>query len=213
MMPRKLKEGDRFDRLVIIGAYSNKQSKHWQHTLRCDCGNIAVVAGGDLNKGTTRSCGCLKKEERLTHGMSKADEYPVWASMIQRCSNKNNDAYDNYGGRGITVCDEWMSFDSFFEDMGSRPNKAMTLERVDNDKGYSGSNCIWASRITQSINQRIRRDNKTGCRGVSIAKNRGGYVSIIQREHKRVYLGFFKNLDDAIAARKRAETNQMGETK
>ena len=106
MMPRKNKVGDVFGRLTIVSAYSSKTSGRWFHKVVCSCGKSKYVAGDDMRAGKVSSCGCLRTELFTTHGMSNSAEYKVWASMIQRCTNKGRAAYKNYGGRGISVCDE-----------------------------------------------------------------------------------------------------------
>ena len=191
----------RFGRLVIVKSYHEKKNGVWSHLVLCDCGTEKLVRGGDMAKGTTFGCGC----GRSTHGMSKSPEYKVWASMIQRCTNKKESAYSNYGGRGIKVSSEWNVFDNFLRDMGLRPDDSLTLERLDNDKGYCKDNCKWASRFDQAQNQRIRKDNRTGFVGVTLMKDRGLYVAHIQRNKKRVFLGSFKAIEDAVSARREAE--------
>lgn len=131
---------------------------------RCDCGKVWEVDLNFIKLGKTKSCGCLREELKSkprSHGMcsrrNKATEYKIWASMIQRCTNKNEESYRNYGGRGITVCDRWRKFENFFEDMGIRPSPKLTLDRINNDGNYEPGNCRWADNKTQVNNARSNR--------------------------------------------------------
>ena len=124
----------------------------------CDCGKQARVLASSLNSGNTSSCGCRRdksaSESLKTHGMSKTPEYYVYRAMLQRCGNKRNPRYKDYGGRGIAVCDRWLDgFEAFLEDMGNRP-AGMSIERVNNDLGYFKENCKWATMKEQSLNKR-----------------------------------------------------------
>lgn len=106
---------------------------------------------------------------RLRHGMAKTRIYGVWTSMKARCLNPNTDAYPNYGGRGITVCDRWLVFDNFLADMGV-PDIGMTLERLDNNRGYGPDNCVWATRTDQARNHRRNRTITVGDRSHSMTE-------------------------------------------
>jgi len=124
---------------------------------RCSCGNIANCTSGNLNSGNSTSCGCIgnKKtsERNFVHGMSKHPMYQIWLAMRNRCNYKAGKNYHYYGGRGIGICKEWGIFPVFLEDMGPRPTPNHSLDRIDNDKGYSKENCQWATPIQQANNK------------------------------------------------------------
>jgi len=123
--------------------------------VRCHCGRELTVLNSNLYTGATASCGC--SHTKHGHGRAHSGTYQSWAAMIQRCTNSNCQVWKHYGGRGITVCDRWRnSFEAFLRDMGERPAH-LTLERLDNSKGYSPDNCAWRTRREQSRNQRSNR--------------------------------------------------------
>jgi len=155
-MPRRIDlSNKKFNKLTVI-----EQAPHFNGRIRwlckCDCGNTTNVNTYDIKSGKTKTCGCAVGGKE-THGLSKIPEYKIWASIIQRTTNPNDFSYPKYGGRGITVCDNWLKFENFIEDMGRRPNKNLSVERVNNDKGYFSDNCKWDTRKNQNRNKRSNR--------------------------------------------------------
>ena len=145
----------------------------------------------------------LMGKENELHSMKHTPEYKIWLSMKHRCFNQKSTNYEYYGERGITVCDKWRnSFLAFYKDMGD--SNGLTLDRVNVNGNYEPSNCRWIDKITQSRNQRIRKDNKTGVKGVQYLKN-GLYKSMITVNYKKIHLGYFNTLDEAVKSRKNAE--------
>jgi hypothetical protein len=140
--------GKQFRRLRVK-AYA--QDRKW--LCVCNCGALITVDGSHLRRGHTKSCGCLRKQRMTKHGMSRSPEYRSWVSMKQRCFNPRNPAYENYGGRGIIICEEWLCFEAYFADTGTRPPEC-SLDRIDNDGNYEPGNVRWATRQQQRQNQR-----------------------------------------------------------
>jgi len=148
--------GIKHSKLLPIDSTHKNGRIYWNCV--CDCGNITTVQSSKIRSGHTKSCGCLVGSEREFHGKSGEKIYRVWASIRDRCINKNCHQYERYGGRGITICKEWEeSFVSFLDDMGYRPSDKHQIDRIDNDKGYCKENCHW---VTRSTNQQNMRTSK-----------------------------------------------------
>jgi hypothetical protein len=153
--------GTVFDRLTIVGRLdvSRNQKGIWW-LCRCDCGKEHIVSTSNLISRQIRSCGCFRKDHpnSLTHGESgtakNSTEYISWRGMKSRCLNPKDTKYSYYGGRGVVVCERWMEFKNFVEDMGRKPDKSYTLDRIRVNEGYSPNNCKWSTRKEQRNNQR-----------------------------------------------------------
>jgi hypothetical protein len=165
--------GRRFGRLLVVARDgSDACAARWKCV--CDCGSICTTRGTAL-RGGVQSCGCLTRErsrekgKNATHGLSKTIEHMTWLGMRNRCNNPRQPKYENYGGRGITVCERWDSFENFLADMGKRP-PGMTIDRIDNNGNYEPSNCRWADRQTQSSNRRSNIYVRLGDERVTLAE-------------------------------------------
>lgn len=158
-LPAEDSIGKRFARLTVVEFLGRNEKSEAMVRALCDCGGEIITKLVRIRAGSNRSCGCLYREaqkNRGTHKMSGTPTWNIWSGMIGRCRNKNGTAYHHYGGRGIVVCERWLKFENFLEDMGLRPPK-MEIERKDNNLGYFKDNCKWATRAEQMRNTRQNR--------------------------------------------------------
>lgn len=163
----RVQPGQEFDRLTVQGCEfwirRDRQARTRMAVVKCQCGTIKAVPVRSLIEGGSRSCGCLQKEIVATllsartyeHGQSHGRLHSIWTHMLQRCGNPNNPAFKHYGGRGITVCAEWRKFVAFWDwSLKNGYGDTLSIDRIDNNQGYSPGNCRWVGMEVQSNNTR-----------------------------------------------------------
>jgi hypothetical protein len=203
--------GKKFGRLAVLYQVNNNKNNKVIWHCRCDCGSEKDIIGSLLVTGRTQSCGCLKTEktiERSTkHGMSKTRIYNIHQNIISRCENKNNPDFIYYGGRGITICNEWRkNFTMFYNwamENGYKEN--LTIDRINTNGNYEPNNCRWATRVIQAQNRRIKSTNTSGITGVEYKKENGKWVAVISANKNNIWLGEYNTFAEAALARKQAE--------
>lgn len=153
--------GTKKGKLFVISVCElTKNNKPFKFLCKCDCGNTKPINYTGFISGATTHCGCVKRDPKnhpaYKHGLSTTKVAKTWRSMIARCENKDHPSYPRYGGRGISVCEEWHTLENFIMDMG-HPDKNLSIDRIDNNKGYCKDNCKWVTQKQQNRNQEKTR--------------------------------------------------------
>ena len=188
--------GHVYGRWTCLSFAEKKGSKRYWN-VQCSCGSISKISVGSLRTGNSKSCGCLQKEIistlNTTHGKSNTSDgiYSIWLTMRTRCNNPNTDDYDYYYAKGIKVCERWDDFSKFLEDMGDRPTKKHSIDRINSELGYFKENCRWATSQEQVDNIHYRKSwIPVVIDGVTYRSMRAATIvlSITKREAKRLSL-------------------------
>ena len=189
--------GQVFGRLTVVsfaGIGSNRSAR-WE--CICLCGAVVVINSATLRNGRTQSCGCyhkqLLRERNTSHGLCKTAEYSSWLNMRKRCNKANDPQYADYGGRGITVCEEWESFENFYRDMGPKPTPKHSIDRIDNDGPYCKENCRWATQKQQNTNQRSNKRLNFNGESLTISEWADRLGISASTLHSRLRLGWDTN--------------------
>ena len=169
------------------------------------CGTEFKANTYDINRGYIKSCGCYHKrrvkESNITHGLRNTRLYGIWLKLKDRVLNPKNKNYIDYGGRGITICEEWLDVQNFYNwAMSNGYSKELSIDRIDNAGNYCPENCRWTTRTIQSRNTRIPKNNTSGYKGVSYHKRDEKYRAYLHIKPKRIDLGsFLTAVEGAIA--------------
>ena len=187
----------------------NSKKKARYGIYKCGfCGTEFKTCTYKVNAGLIKSCGCYRikkvKESNTKHGLKNTRLYYIWKGIKNRTLNPKNKRYSDYGGRGITICDEWkndfMSFYNWAISNGYEENKGLSIDRIDNDENYCPENCRWTTKSIQARNTRIQKNNTSGYRGVSYNKKTDRYRAKICVNNNNIYLGsFLTAVEGAIA--------------
>ena len=169
------------------------------------CGTEFKARTYDINNGYSKSCGCYKSSKlsnrNKTHGLGATRVYTIWRDIKRRTLNPKNKQYNDYGGRGITICDEWLDVQNFYDwAMENGYSDELSIDRIDNDGGYSPENCRWTTKSIQARNTRIAKNNTSGYKGVSYRKDNNKYKAQICVDKNDIYLGLYPTAVEGAVA-------------
>jgi hypothetical protein len=171
------------------------------------CGSEFRARTQHILRGNTKSCGCYKKrttsETHKTHGLGCTRLYDIWKNMKDRTLNPMCKQYNGYGGRGITICEEWLDVQNFYNwaiTNGYEEDKGLSIDRIDNDGNYEPSNCRWTTRVIQARNQRMYKNNSSGYKGVHLNKKTNKYRAVITINKEKIHLGLFPTAEEGAIA-------------
>lgn len=211
----QLKEGDFYNSLEVLKVFSKfKEGRKYgkkYFELKCFCGNVFEWESSAIMNRSKSCCGCSLKI-KTNHGLSDTRTYRSWRSMVSRCISPTERELEFY--KGTKVCDRWLEPDgqgflNFLMDMGERP-EGTSIDRIDTNGNYDPENCRWADRSTQSYNQKIQRNNTSGCAGVYWSKVANKWAAYINKDGKRLHIGLFDVFEEAVQARKDKELGVYG---
>lgn len=202
--------GRQFGDWTVLHQAGNNPRGQAMWACKCVCGTERVVGGADIRRGTSTSCGCrnagMLGNLRRTHGKSGTRLYQIWKLMRARCGRAGASGFEHYGGRGISVCPEWEKFETFHAwAIGHGYHEHLSIDRIDNDRGYSPDNCRWADARTQSRNRRFCRLTSDGRMAIDVADENG-----IPRHTLRVRLSNGWSVDEAAMSPYRQRRQERG---
>ena len=201
MLENNQKEIILLEDLGLLYPTATSIKKYRYGLFRCFCGTEFKTQMSAGKKQYVKSCGCFNMKRITTHGFGKHRLYSTWKNMMSRCHNENDINYKYYGDRGIAVCDEWHNIANFVNDMYPSFTEGLTLDREDNDLGYSKSNCRWTTKVIQSRNTRVlKTSNTSGYRGISFCKDKNKYKAEITVKPKKIHIGYFKTAIEGAKA-------------
>ena len=192
--------------LGMIYPTENRKQKRRFGIYKCGfCENEFRTQIFRVKSGETRSCGCYKKrrtsESHKTHGLGSTRLYTTWSDIKRRTLNPKHKSYQNYGGRGITICEEWLDIHNFYNwALSNGYSDELSIDRIDNDGNYCPENCRWVTPTIQIRNQRIRKNNTSGYKGVCYRKGNNIYTAQIGVNKNYIYLGSFLTAVEAGVA-------------